>query len=54
MILLAKVQPFLAQYREMRAPNYLTNTEWIATETEFGRGLFARLKQRVDAIRATR
>ena len=54
MILLAKVQPFLAEFRKQRAPNYLANTEWIATETEFGRGLFARLKERVDAIRATR
>jgi hypothetical protein len=54
MILLAKVEPFLAEFREKRAPNYLGNTEWIATQTEFGRTLFARLKQRVNTMRATR
>ena len=53
-ILLAKVQPFLAEFRQTLAPTYLRNTEWVATETEAGRELFARLKKRVDAMRAER
>lgn len=54
LILLAKVHPFLADFRRGYAPTFLRNTEWIATETEFGRDLFGRLKERVDQMRASR
>jgi hypothetical protein len=53
-IFLAKVHPFLADYRQAGSPRFLRNTEWIATETETGREAFARLKDRVEQIRATR
>jgi hypothetical protein len=53
-ILLAKVHPFLAGYREIASPRFLRNTEWIATETETGRELFARTQARVEQLRRTR
>ncbi len=54
LIILAKVWPWLADIRAGSGPRFLRNTEWIATETEAGRELFARLKDRVDQMRSAR
>ncbi len=54
LIILAKVWPWLADIRAGSGPRVLRNTEWIATETEAGRELFARLKDRVDQMRSAR
>lgn len=55
MIILAKVHPWLEEFRRtVSGPRFLRNTEWIATETETGRELFARLKERVEQMRAAR
>jgi hypothetical protein len=54
-ILLAKVHPWLAEFRSsVSSARFLRNTEWIATETDTGREQFARLKERVDQMRAGR
>ncbi len=52
LIILAKVYPWLEEFRTVAGPRFLRNTEWIATETESGRELFARLKDRIDQMRA--
>lgn len=55
LILLAKVWPWLAEFRAGGiGPRFLRNTEWIATETESGRELFGRLKDRIEQMRAGR
>jgi hypothetical protein len=54
LILLAKVYPFLAEFRQTASPRFFRNTEWIAVETETGREFFARLRERVEQIRSTR
>ena len=56
MILLAKVWPWLAEFRQPpgAGPRFLRNTEWIATETDTGREIFGRLKDRVAQMRASR
>ncbi|MDX2058319.1 MAG: hypothetical protein SFV24_11000 [Gemmatimonadales bacterium] len=53
-IILAKVYPWLAEFRQVAGPRFLRNTEWAATETTTGRELFARLRERVDQLRASR
>lgn len=47
--LFAKVQPFLARYREAVAPRGFANCEWVATHTEIGKALVARYQARVAA-----
>lgn len=54
LIILAKVWPWLAEFRSVTGPRLLRNTEWIATETETGRELFGRLKDRIEQMRASR
>ena len=53
-ILLAKLEPFLAQFRETMSPHFLRNTEWAATETEAGREIYGRLRERVHQLRPSR
>ena len=53
-IALAKVHPWLTEFRAFSGPRFLRNTEWVATETETGREIFTRQKARVDQMRATR
>jgi hypothetical protein len=52
--LFAKVQPWLADLREKSSPHALRNTEWIATQCEMGRSLFAYYRERVDRALAAR
>ncbi len=55
LIMLAKVWPWLAEFREAQAgPRFLRNTEWIATETQTGREIFSRLQDRVEQMRGGR
>ncbi len=54
-IILAKVSPWLEEFRTtVSGPRFLRNTEWIATETQTGRELFGRVRDRVDQMRASR
>jgi hypothetical protein len=54
LILLAKVFPFLGPFREAASPRFLLNTEWIATETEYGRNQFERLRGLIERMRESR
>jgi hypothetical protein len=54
LILLAKVYPWLAEFRAAANPRFLKNTEWIATETETGREIFTRARDRIERLRANR
>lgn len=51
LILLAKVEPFLAEFRAT-APGFLANTEWISRETVYGRETYARVRPQVEQMRA--
>jgi hypothetical protein len=48
LFLFAKVQPFLAGYRERMGPRSFANAEWAATHTEIGKALMARYHARVQ------
>lgn len=52
--LFAKVQPWLAELRATSSPRSLRNTEWISTQCEEGRELFAYFRQRVEKALAAR
>ena len=53
--LLAKVHPFLEQYRkEMNAPAAFGNVEWAATQTATGRRMFESISARVKKMTASR
>jgi hypothetical protein len=54
LILLAKVFPFLAEFRKTASPRFLTNTEWVARETAYGREAFDTLRPQVDQMRGAR
>ncbi len=54
LIALAKVYPWLAEFRQVAGPRFLRNTEWVATETDTGRDIFARQKTRIDQMRSGR
>jgi len=51
LILYAKLAPFLEKLRETAGPRFFRNIEWIATETEIGREIVARMTPRVNAMR---
>ena len=52
---LARVQPFLERFRtELAAPRFLRNTEWVATNTETGKALFASILARTQQMIAIR
>lgn len=52
LILLAKVAPWLDDLRRAAGPRLLKNTEWIATQTETGRAIFERQRERVERRRS--
>lgn len=54
LIILAKVDPWLEEFRTLATPRFLRNTEWIAKETAFGREAFPRMKDRIEQMRQTR
>jgi hypothetical protein len=50
--LLARVHPFLAELRATAGPRSFVNAEWVATNTDTGRGMFAATSARVEKLRA--
>lgn len=48
MLLFAKVQPYLELYRAATSPRAFANAEWVATQTDLGREIFARMRDRVS------
>ena len=49
LLLFAKVQPFLAQFRQDASPTAFRNAEWVATQTDAGRMAFAMFEKRLKA-----
>ena len=52
--LFAKVHPWLAELRTVSSPRAFRNAEWLASECEEGRTLFAYFRQRVEQRLAAR
>ncbi len=52
MLLLAKVFPFLDRIRTDINPRAFRNAEWVATETEAGKTVFAIFQARIEKQRA--
>jgi hypothetical protein len=52
--LLAKVHPWLAEYRAGAYPTGFRNAEWIATQCAEGRAVFAMFRERVEKRLAAR
>ena len=50
----AKIHPWLSELRERTTPQAFANTEWIATQCDTGRTLFAYFRQRVERSLAAR
>jgi hypothetical protein len=48
------VQPWLAELRAGSSPRALRNTEWIATQCDEGRTIFALYRERVEKALAAR
>jgi hypothetical protein len=48
MVLLAKMRPYLEQYRQASSPRAFANAEWISVHSETGRLVFATQKARVE------
>lgn len=49
LFLLARVEPYLEQLRKDTSPYQFVNAEWVAKETERGRGLMTIFRGRVKA-----
>jgi hypothetical protein len=54
MFFFARLHPFLEQIRRDTSPTAFGNAEWVATETEKGRKMFAAFEARVKKLIATR
>jgi hypothetical protein len=54
LILLAKMFPFLEQYRKDSSPRAFANAEWIATQCELGKVVFAAHRERIEKLRAAK
>jgi hypothetical protein len=54
LIFLAKVEPYLKEFRQATGPTFLVNTEWVARETTYGRDLLERLKPEIERMRNSR
>lgn len=54
LFLLAKVYPWLAEYRTVAYPRGFRNAEWLATESVEGRSIFAAFRERVTQRLGTR
>lgn len=52
LVLFAKVEPFLGDYRATAGPRAFRNAEWMATQCETGREMFAGVRDRVARQRA--
>jgi hypothetical protein len=54
MVLLAKMRPYLEQYRQAASPRAFVNAEWISTHSEAGRQVFAAQRARVERTLAAK
>jgi hypothetical protein len=54
MLLFAKVQPFLEEYRQATNPRAFVNAEWVATQTALGRQIFERMRTSVSRATAAK
>lgn len=54
LLLFARVEPHLAQYREQSSPLAFRNAEWVARETEMGRQIMERFRKRVRQMAEAR
>jgi hypothetical protein len=50
LLLLARMRPFLPQYREATSPRSFQNAEWIATNSELGKTLMTTFEARVAKV----
>ena len=48
----ARMEPFVAQLREMTSPRAYMNAEWVSKETETGRALMTTFRARLEKMRA--
>lgn len=51
MLVLAKVEPFLAEFRSTVNPRALLNAEWVANNSDLGRELLDRFRRRFEGMR---
>ncbi len=54
LLLFARIEPFLAEYREQVNATGFRNAEWVASETAMGRQIMARFRPRVQKLMAER
>jgi hypothetical protein len=52
--LFARIEPYLEQIRQSDSPRAFQNAEWVATHSELGRQMLARLRARVEQTLAAR
>jgi hypothetical protein len=52
--LFARVQPWLAELRAVRGPREFINAEWIVANSELGKEMFARTRERIARTLAAR
>ena len=48
----ARMEPFVAQLREITSPRAYMNAEWVSKETETGRALMTTFRARLEKMRA--
>ena len=51
LLLFAKIEPFLKQFRDQFSATAFRNAEWVATETQAGREVFNRFRNRIEAMK---
>ena len=51
LLLFAKIEPFLKQFRDQFSPTAFRNAEWVATETSAGREILGRFRARLEMMR---
>ena len=49
LLLYARVEPYLVEYRTARGPSAFANAEWVTTHTDAGRALLAQFRARIAA-----
>jgi hypothetical protein len=52
LFLFARVEPFLAEYRQAVSPRAFVNAEWVSTNSEMGRQLTGHFRNRVQQAMA--
>jgi len=49
LLLFARMEPYLAEYRKARGPSAFANAEWVTTHTDVGRQILEMFRARVAA-----